>query len=105
MPGTQAKIIFPPHERENNHESEQRLHAHREHFSSQCEKVYGLLRSGIKLTVKSAMNDWNIMSLPRRILDLKQRGISIESRFIEGTNIKEYFLGSSQDNAGNVAHS
>ena len=103
MPGKQAEIIFPTHDKENNHESEQRLYANRAHFSKQCEKVYGLLRSGIKLTVKSAMNDWNIMSLPRRILDLKQRGIDVQSRFIDGTNIKEYYISSTNDNESNVA--
>ena len=92
MPAKQAEILFPTHDKENNHQSEQHLYANRVHFTEQCEKVLGLLRSGIKLTVLGAANDWQVMSLPRRILDLKEKGIDIKDRFIPGTKIKEYYI-------------
>lgn len=89
----QIPIDFTTHKVENNTESQQHLEDNTIHFNAQCKKVYELLKSGVRLTVMSAMNDYQVMSLPRRILDLKQNNkIEIQSRFIPGTRIKEYYL-------------
>jgi hypothetical protein len=47
------------------------------------------------MTVLSAITEYGISSLPRRILDLKQAGIEIRDRWVktDGKNKwKEYFI-------------
>jgi len=70
------------HYKENNPESESHLHENRKAFSAQCELILSLLKSGIKLTVKDAMLNYNISSLPRRILDIRNNGVKIKSTWI-----------------------
>lgn len=60
------------HREENNHDSRRHLEENREKFSDQCQKVYSILLSGVRLTVLSAITEYGISSLPRRILDLKE---------------------------------
>lgn len=79
------------HAHENNIESERILKASLPRISKQCKRTLDLLKSGIKLTVRSAMIDYGISSLPRRILDLKQSGYEIKDRLIDG-RYKEWFL-------------
>ena len=79
------------HTRENNPESESILNDNREHFSDQCKLVLELLKSGKALTVRTALLVYGIGSLPRRILDLKQKGVMIQSRLID-KKYKEYYL-------------
>lgn len=79
------------HHYENNPVSQAYLDKNREHVNSQCIRLYNLLKSGVRLTVMSAMNDHQIMSLPRRILDIeKRRGIKI-NRELTG-RIVTYYL-------------
>lgn len=84
------------HSRENNSESEVHLEENKKHFSKQCEKVLQLLKSGHRLTTKSAMMYYGIWSLPRRILDLKRSGVEIKDEWIldsDGkTKIKIWYL-------------
>lgn len=68
---TQLSIDFL-HAKENNDFSQKLLDNSRPHLNNQCQRVYDLLLSGVALTVISAMNDYQIMSLPRRILDIER---------------------------------
>lgn len=61
------------------------------------------LTSGKKITVPIGARQLLIGSLPRRILDLKEMGFTIEGRFIEyynsegmKTHIKEYYMPESE---------
>jgi len=89
------------HREENNHDSRRHLEENRERFSAQCQQVYDLLSSGVRLTVLSAITEYGISSLPRRILDLKEyfreEGIDVEIKDAwvktDGKNqYKEYYL-------------
>lgn len=60
------------HLMENNPESQGFLEENEQKFSDQCLKVYRLLLGGIRLSVVDAIGH-GISSLPRRILDLKER--------------------------------
>lgn len=76
------------HLRENNPESQSVLEENEKKFSAQCLKVMELLNKGERLTVKSALVNHGIGSLPRRLLDLKERnGI---------TDIKEEWVKNSE---------
>lgn len=83
------------HQRENNPESEQHLQENQKKFSRQCLKVLELLYQGKKLTTYSAPG-YGILSLPRRILDLKENGVKIDEHWLtdkEGKRtVKEWFL-------------
>lgn len=68
----QTELDFA-HIHENNATSQAFINEHRQHFNTQCQRIYTLLRQGNRLTVMSAMNDYGIMSLPRRILDIEQK--------------------------------
>jgi len=61
------------HLHENNSESLAHLEANEEHFSAQCLMVWKLLNQGVRLTVLSAIQEYGIASLPRRIKDLEDR--------------------------------
>jgi len=66
------------HDNENNSESQEHLEENRERFSLQCLKVLELLRTGKRLTTINAPT-YGILSLPRRIKDLKDKnGIIID---------------------------
>lgn len=80
------------HRRENSAENETHLHKNKFHFTGQCAVVYSLLKKGIRLTAREAMITYNIGHLARRIADLKQAGVVIESEFAQGENYKEYFM-------------
>ena len=79
------------HQKENNSFSEQILFDQYERLGKQCELVLKLLKEGKRLTVRGAMVDYGISSLPRRILDLKRAGIEIQGNMI-GNGFKEYYL-------------
>jgi hypothetical protein len=61
----------PPaiHSRENNSESQEDLEQNEKVFSEQCALVYRLLKSGMRLTVADALNEYKIGHLPRRICE------------------------------------
>jgi hypothetical protein len=94
MNGQQLALDFT-HREENNYQSRKHLEENRERFSAQCRQVYDLLKSGVRLTVLSAITEYGISSLPRRILDLKEAGIEIKDRWMQedGKNkYKEYYI-------------
>lgn len=83
------------HDRENNSESDQHLKENSKKFSAQCLKVLQLFLDGKRLTVLSAYG-YGISSLPRRVLDIKENGISVDDKWITDENgkrlHKEYFI-------------
>ena len=76
---------------ENNLESQAILEANKDRINKCCAKVLELLKEGHHLTVRDAIVYHNISSLPRRIKDLREHGIVIKDRLIDG-RYKEYFL-------------
>ena len=70
----QPTIFDKVHVKENNRESLDHLNDNRKKFETDCSKILSLLQSGVRLTVRDAMLQHNISSLPRRILDLKDAG-------------------------------
>ena len=87
----QLALDFSPHRTENNYQSRKHLEENREKFNRQCQQVYDLLRSGVRLTVLSAITEYGISSLPRRILDLKEAGVGIRDRWID-KKYKEWWI-------------
>lgn len=73
--------VFETHQHENNSSSQSHLNENKKHFNKQCEKVYDILMSGTELSVLSAITEERIHSLPRRLLDLKNQGVSISERW------------------------
>lgn len=88
-------MTFQIHDRENNQESEQHLKENHKKFSNQCLKVLELLRQGKRLTTLNAPS-YGILSLPRRILDIKVNGIHVDDRWLHDSEgkrtIKEWFI-------------
>lgn len=76
---------------ENNRESNAILQANRDSINKSCLKVLELLESGVRLTVYDAMVKYGISSLPRRVADLKEKGIMVKDRLID-KRYKEYYL-------------
>ena len=89
------KDLTETHQRENNEESEQHLQANQKKFSRQCLKIIEILSSGKTLTTLTAPS-YGILSLPRRILDLKENGVVINDRWLlddKGKQtVKEWFM-------------
>lgn len=81
--------VFSVHEHENNHVSQSHLDANREHFAGKCLTVYEWLMFGHNLTVLWAANN-KVSSLPRRLKDLKDKGMLISEKWDEG--VKIWFL-------------
>jgi hypothetical protein len=77
--------------RENNKESQSILEANKDRINKSCAKVLELLKEGHRLTVRDAIVYHNISSLPRRIKDLREHGIVIKDRLING-RYKIYYL-------------
>ena len=98
MSATQLHIDWTQvvHKRENNSESEQHLHENKYKFIGQCAYVKSLLENGVRLTVVLAVEVYKITSLPRRIKDLKSKGVPIETKWILDSDGKrshvEYFI-------------
>lgn len=80
------------HLHENNPDSQSFLQENEQKFSDQCLKVLQLLNMGIRLTVADAMSR-GISSLPRRILDLKERNniTNIKDEWVKDTNGKRLY--------------
>ena len=80
------------HGMENNLHSEGILWERQSDFSAQCKKVYDLLKSGKRLTVRDAMLYHGIGDLRRRVKDLRDNAnVNVQSRMI-GKGFKEYYL-------------
>lgn len=86
--------VFEIHSNENNRESLDNLNENRPHFNKQCQKVYDLLISGQQLTVYSSITQYHINSVPRRILDLKEKGVLINDKWDESVKpkVKVWFM-------------
>jgi hypothetical protein len=80
------------HQQENNHASRVHLEENREKFSRQCQQVYDLLISGVRLTMKSAINEYGIGDIRRRIKDLRDiaKIEGIKDRWIKVDNKNRY---------------
>jgi hypothetical protein len=66
-------------------------------MESQTKAIKGYLEAGNSITGMVALDKFGCWSLPRRILDLKEQGVVIDSQFIKlenGKRIKEYWLSS-----------
>jgi hypothetical protein len=90
------------HSEENNAESEKHLKENKTKFSQQCLRVLELLRQGKRLTTSNAPG-YGILSLPRRIKDLRDKnGIAVNERWLQdekGSNtIKEWFIDEKTEN-------
>lgn len=95
----QLPLDFNAHASENNGSSKRHLEKNRDRFNAKCAEVYRRLMAGERLTVLACANT-GISSLPRRILDLKERGVEISDEWHEvgATKIKRYFC--SHDDLG-----
>jgi hypothetical protein len=96
----QLPIDFTVHKAENNPASQKHLDANRAKFTAKCAEVYRRLMAGDRLTVLACANA-GISSLPRRILDLRERGVCISDEWQDG--VKVYYA-SSTDLAFNRWH-
>lgn len=85
------ELQFPIHQKENNQESQDILNRHSAHFSEQCNKIIHLLRTGHRLTVKSALVEHNIGDLRARIRDIRMH-IPVKDEFLPNSRSKVYFL-------------
>lgn len=80
------------HHIENKISNQEHFERNKDKFSKQCKKVYEALLRGEKLTTTTALLNYGIGHLPRRIKDLADIwGVPIQSRFVEG-KYKEYYL-------------
>ena len=81
------------HALENNHESDTNYLNNLKKFNHQNRVVFEQLLTGRSLTVRDAMLNLNINSLPRRIKDCRDlHNIPIQSRWSTQGNFKEYYL-------------
>lgn len=95
------------HHKENNSESEEHLHENKMHFKKQTKNVLELLQKGIVLTSRSAMIDYNIGDVHRRIGELREEnkieGIVDEWVREEGkSKYKKWYMPEFVKNNGNV---
>lgn len=79
-----------PHDKENNAESQIHLEKNRKRFSKKCEELLRRLLNGEKLKFADCVRD--IGDLRRRSLDLIELGIPIQRKFLNGENIKTYYI-------------
>lgn len=90
-----AKKTLEVHDQENSQESQDHLEENRVKFSKQCLKVWELLRQGKRLTTMNAPT-YGILSLPRRVADLRENGVHIDDQWLydsEGKRtVKEWFI-------------
>lgn len=81
------------HAQENNVESDENYLANIEKFNRQNRIVFEQLMTGRSLTVRDAMINLNINSLPRRVKDLRDlHNIPVKDRWSEKGHYKEYYL-------------
>lgn len=80
------------HDRENSKEAETFLNENRDKFSNQCLLVLKILYSGVRLTVEDALVKYKIASLPRRIGDIREAGITIvKDEWVKDENGKRLY--------------
>lgn len=91
-------VNFDINVRQNTDDNQAHYDANKPRFNRQCAKVYDLLMSGRRLTVADALVSHGIGHLPRRIADLREKNIMVNSCWIEVksgdgyTRVKEYYL-------------
>ena len=80
------------HLNENNEDSQTFLEENEEKMSRQCLQVMQLLNKGMRLTVACAMSH-GISSLPRRLLDLKEKNniTNIKDEWVRDGNGKRLY--------------
>lgn len=62
---------------------------------TQCNRILAHLKAGKRITFLQAFTDFGCMHLPRRILDLKERGHPIDKDTItlpNGKRVAEYYM-------------
>ncbi|MDI9256355.1 helix-turn-helix domain-containing protein [Flavobacterium sedimenticola] len=94
MNTTQYSIDFTvaPLHHENNLESQKIYEANKDRFSNQCRIVYEAMLRGERLTTTSALLQYGIGDLRRRVKDLKDEyGVPVQSELTDN-RFKEYFL-------------
>jgi hypothetical protein len=80
------------HHQENNIESQRHFEANKERFSKQCRIVFEALLRGERLTTTSALINYGIGDLRRRIKDLKDTWkVDIKSD-LRSDRFKEFYL-------------
>lgn len=78
---------------ENLPENQHHFNENKKHFSKQCIIVLQALQRGERLTTITALINYKVGDLRRRIKDLKDyHKIEIETSFVPGTRYKEYYL-------------
>lgn len=63
--------------------------------ASQCARMLVYMKAGNKITGLEAVNLFGCICLPRRIKDLKERGVDIKDEWIvteSGKRVKRYFI-------------
>src|SRR5688572_15654283 len=81
------------HLHENNIESQEHLDNNRHKFNQKCKIVFGWLISGRRIKVLEAAIE-GVSSLPRRIKDLKDKGVLISDEW--AGDVKEWFMDKDQ---------
>lgn len=77
---------------ENKISNQEHFEANRDKFSKQCKIVYDALSRGERLTTATALIEYRIGDLRRRIKDLKDMwNVPIASETVQGS-FKEYYL-------------
>lgn len=76
---------------QNNRQSEAILFDNEKIFKGQCKTLYDALKRGERLTTGGALINYRIGDLRRRIKDLRDAGVEVKDKLIEG-RFKEYFL-------------
>ena len=65
-------------------------------FTTQCYRILHHMKQGHSITGLEALRQFGCIHLPRRILDLRERGHAIESEFVRdpdtGKRFKRYWL-------------
>ena len=97
---------FSTHKKENNSESQANLEKHKVKFNRQMQAVFDHLISGAELDSLTAMlglktNQYTVCigHLPRRILDLKEKGVRISS--VQHKNGTKTWFMTEEDRAAN----
>lgn len=93
MNNNQIPIDFSAlHHVENKTSNQEHFERNKEKFSKQCRIVYEALLRGEKLTTTSALLDYKIGDLRRRIKDLKDIwNVPISDHYVDG-KFKQYYI-------------
>lgn len=93
MQTNQIPIDFSAlHHVENKTSNQEHFERNKDKFSKQCRIVYEALLRGEKLTTTSALLDYKIGDLRRRIKDLKDIwNVPISDHYVDG-KFKQYYI-------------